>query len=220
MIAAPSEDGSVPVSLERLRDGVSALTDPKLQMVGGRKQWAEPLYRSLCRSVGHTESDGYFLGVAKSQPLIWADAFDVRHDIDTTVKCWQPDPGTFDGDLTDNRPATPETVRRLRILEARSWRPQDCGTMDRYSIQLQTWCDRITHLLNPEPVKSVSAPCPACGRQWVYRQDSAGETVRHRALQLTVQGCVCQACRYEWAPKYFVHLARVLECPLPEGILE
>ncbi|WP_424712782.1 DUF7340 domain-containing protein [Mycobacteroides abscessus] len=73
-----------------------------------------------------------------------------------------------------------------------------------------------TQVARPQP----SAPCPACQKRWVYRRDSSGENVRQPALQLTAQGCSCQACRYTWDPSYFVHLARVLECPLPEGVLE
>ncbi|MDO3096770.1 DUF7341 domain-containing protein [Mycobacteroides abscessus] len=220
MTAVPVEpDGDLSGALEKLRDGVSALTDPKLQIVEGRKEWAEPLYASLCDAVESVEGSGVFMGVAKSQPPIWTDAFDLRNEIDVQVKTWQPDPGVFDGDLT--RPPTPETVRRLRILESlKTWRPQDTKTLDGYSNSIENWCNRINHLLNPEPVKTVSAPCPACQKRWVYRRDSSGENVRQPALQLTAQGCSCQACHYTWGPQYFMHLAAVLECPLPEGVLE
>lgn len=219
MTAVPVDsDGNLPGALEKLRDGVSALTDPKLQIVDGRKEWAEPLYASLCDAVESVEGSGMFMGVAKSQPPIWTDAFDLRNKIDVRVKEWQRDPGVYDGDLT--QPPTPETVRRLRILESLQWRPQDAKALEGYGSDLERWCEEIKHLLNPEPVKTVSAPCPACQKRWVYRKDSAGENVRQPALQLTAQGCVCQACRYEWGPQYFMHLAAVLECPLPEGVLE
>lgn len=219
MTAVPVDsDGNLPGALEKLRDGVSALTDPKLQIVDGRKEWAEPLYSSLCDAVESVEGSGVFMGVAKSQPPIWTDAFDLRNKIDVRVKEWQRDPGIYDGDLT--QPPTPETVRRLRILESLQWRPQDAKTLEGYGADLEHWCGEIKHLLNPEPVKTVSAPCPACQKRWVYRKDSAGENVRQPALQLTAQGCSCQACRYQWSPEYYLHLARVIGCDVPAGVLE
>jgi hypothetical protein len=42
----------------------------------------------------------------------------------------------------------------------------------------------------------------------VYRKDSAGETVRQPALQITTLGCRCMACRHSWSPELHLHLPR------------
>ncbi|CAM3430974.1 hypothetical protein [Tsukamurella hominis] len=154
----------------------------------------------------------------RSLPAVWADAVDVLRDIDTTVTAWQPDPGPFDGDLT--HAPTPEAVRRLRLLEARPWAPANTTDLTVAARALERWAKQIDDLLDPPPRIDLAAPCPACGESIAYRRDSAGETVRSAALQVSSDGCTCLCCHYTWTPDYFTHLARTIGCALPAGVLE
>lgn len=156
--------------------------------------------------------------VHRSMPALWADAVDVLRDVDATVTSWQPNPGPFDGDLT--HAPTPETVRRLRLLEARPWAPANTSGLVDMTASLEQWAKDIDDLLDPPPRIDLAAPCPACGESVAYRKDSAGETVRSAALQVSSDGCTCLRCHYTWTPDYFRHLADVIGCPLPEGVLE
>lgn len=113
------------------------------------------------------------------------------------------------------------TERRLRLIAARNFRPDDIAAIVKITNTLTTWTARINALLEPEHIKHVSAPCPACGATTIHRKDSAGEIVRQPALQIiTDQGCTCLRCRAHWAPEYYLHLSRVLGFDLPAGILE
>jgi hypothetical protein len=45
--------------------------------------------------------------------------------------------------------------------------------------------------------------------------------VRVPALQIVAdRGCTCQVCYHVWPPDLYTHLARVLGCGLPQGVLE
>jgi hypothetical protein len=113
------------------------------------------------------------------------------------------------------------TTQRLAALAGASWRPQDTGLVTDMTHIVDGWCESIIHLLDPESVKHISAACPSCGRAFVHRKDSAGETVRTPALKVvTNQGCTCQACDATWAPDRYMFLCRLLGFALPEGVLE
>jgi hypothetical protein len=80
---------------------------------------------------------------------------------------------------------------------------------------------KIDALVNPQSIKTVSAPCPNCNSRFIYRRDSAGESVRQPALQIIAdQGCTCQSCRYCRPPERYLLLCRVLGFEMPEGVLE
>jgi acetyl esterase/lipase len=128
---------------------------------------------------------------------VWADALDLRIEIDDTVKGWEPGGAS--------------TPAGLRQLTGRRYRPQDTRTLEEIAGTVESWAVAIRSLLDPQRVKHVSAPCPACGATHVYRRDSAGERVRVPALQIVVEtGCTCQACRHTWAPQHYP--AAVPEC--------
>lgn len=161
----------------------------------------------------------------RSLPTVWADAVDLLNShedgnegIDVLIARWQPDPGVYDGDLTEE--PTPETVRRLRIIEARPWAPANSATLVEIADHCRRWSKQIDDLMDPPPRFDLAAPCPACGESIAYRKDSAGETVRSAALQVGADGCTCLCCRYTWTPEYFTLLARTIGCRLPEGVLE
>lgn len=112
--AQPIEDGNLPAARQRLGNAISALIDDKPHTIqhdtqGTRVEWVQSLYTQLADAV-HTGpgQDGAYLGVPASKPPLWTEAADILRDIDKTIRKWQPDPGIFDGDLTNENPPTPK----------------------------------------------------------------------------------------------------------------
>jgi hypothetical protein len=180
--------------------------DGQKQLVDGAILAVHSLYEQLVDAVAATARHDGFRSVHRSMPAIWADAFDVARDIDDAVREWCPE-----GDSTPHG---------LRSLACAKWRPQDTQTVEDMAARVEVWTAKIAALLAPEKPKSISAPCPACGETRVYRKDSAGETVRQPALQITTRGCVCVACEAVWGPERFLFLCKLLGFPLPAGVLE
>lgn len=166
-----TEDGNLPEALTDFDDALTALTDRQTIWHNNEPIHAPSLYMQLWDAIQGEQATGG--GVARSMPPIWCDATDLLHEIDTAATAWQPQP---DG--------IPPTIGRLKALRNRPWRPQDTRQITQITNALKSWTTRITQLLNPEHIKHVSAPCPACGKQTVYRKDSAGELVRQPALQI------------------------------------
>lgn len=216
MNALPIE-ADLPAARRDLRNAIAALIDHTTTHIEGRTHFGDSLYQQLSDNLT-TPQAATTRRHAASQPPIWVDASDLLHEIDTAVSVWQPDPGIFDGDLSQE--PTPETVRRLRILDGQKWRPQDVRAIDQMTRILKAWAEDIRELLDPTPHMTLPNPCPACNTSIVYRQDSAGETVRQPALRIGPHGCVCQKCRTTWDPAHFVHLSRVLGYDMPAGVLE
>lgn len=150
-----------------------------------------------------------FGGVARSMPPLWVDAVDWLTLVDAEVREWTP------------HSLGRDTIDRLRDLAEHSWRPQDVDLIQHYTVTLEAWTRRAHDLLNPDETHrwELTAACPACAVKTVHRKDSAGEYVRQAALQITADGCICTACRTSWGPQYFTHLAAVLGCTTPDGVL-
>ena len=212
----PDQDTNLPAARRELHDAVTALINARPMMTDSETVWLDSLYLQLQGAVPGEKQ--HRSGVARSQPPAWIDAIDTLRDIDCTVTGWEPRWPAIPGDLMGD--PEPPTVLRLRIINARTWRPQDTPEVKKIGAKIQSWVDHITDLLTDTHVKHISAPCPACGKQTVYRKDSGGELVRQPALQITTMGCVCQACRASWSPDLYLHLARVLGYDLPAGVLE
>ncbi len=151
-----------------------------------------------------------FGGVARSMPPLWVGAVDWLTMVDAEVREWTP-----------NSPRGRDTFDRLHDLGEYAWRPQDTEIMQHYSGVLQAWAKLAHELLNPDETHrwELTAACPACGVKTVHRKDSGGEYVSQAALQVTADGCICTACKTAWGPQYFTHLAAVLGCTTPEGVL-
>lgn len=203
------QDGNLPAALNNLTHAVTALTEPRPQLVDGRLLKQPSWYMQLWDAVSGEQSNTGGGGGSKSRPPFWTDAFDTLNEIDTAVAVWQP---AYTG--------TPPTVGRLHTLQAHKWRPQDVRAITQITAALQAWVITIETLLNPQPKWTLPNPCPACGTTTIHRRDGAGEMVRQPALQIGPNGCTCQHCRYTWAPAYFTHLAAVLGFALPAGVLE
>lgn len=211
-------DGDLRGTLRTLGNAISALIDPKPHHHDGTTRWLDSLYQQLTEAVPGEKC--HRTGVNQSQPPLWVDASDQLHKIDTQIAQWQRDPGPYDGDLSHQRPPTPETVRRLHLLEKRPWRPQDCAHIATITNLLEQWSLKISELLSPATNWTLPNPCPACNTAVVYRKDSGGDLVRRPALQIGPYGCECGHCHYIWEPSYYVHLARVLGYEVPSGVLE
>jgi hypothetical protein len=119
-------------------------------------------------------------------------------EIDVTVGSWEPH--------------AKSTIDRLHELATHSWRPQDCGLIDRYTGHLQHWSLTGTELLGAAPRVFLRVPCPQCGAQFAYRAHDGGEQVRVRALRVSETGCQCAACGAFWGPELFEWLARLTGC--------
>ncbi|MDA2891262.1 hypothetical protein PDG61_10110 [Mycolicibacterium sp. BiH015] len=193
--------------LDRLNAAVAALIDPHKQMINNVVHVAASLYDELAGEVPATARRlDYTRAATGSRPPVWVDALDLRVEIDDALQCWQP--------------AGYSTPARLRALAAKRWRPQDSSQVEQITRNVESWCVEIRALLDPEGVRRISAPCPACGATHVYRLNSAGDHIRQPALQLVAdQGCTCRSCRHTWLPQHYLLLSRVLGFDAPKGVL-
>ncbi|MBF6333360.1 DUF7341 domain-containing protein [Nocardia transvalensis] len=183
-------------------------TDPDGETRSGYRQ---SLYDEIRTELAARQGDGVTLR-PRSLPPAWIEALDWLTDIDTTVATWCPDPSSDNGQ--------PDTVRRLNQLAATTWTPEDHDLVHGWITTLQRWTSAGRTLLEPARRWELVAACPACATRTVHRPDASGELVRQAALQITADGCICQACRTSWAPTHYRLLAAALGCQLPEGVLE
>ncbi len=203
-------DGNIIAAVEQLRHAIHNFIDrqPKtLTRDTGRMEltYIPSRYQHLQDSLGGQQVEAKSGGQARLP--VWADAIDLARDIDTTTATWLP--------LPNVKCSTPD---RLTAIENTTWRPQDTQKITDWTTQINTWSTAIDRLLNPETIKEVLAPCPACGQRYVHRL-SAGERIRTAALQVTGSNgtCHCLACQAEWPPLF---LLRLIGGDMPEGILE
>lgn len=200
-------DGNLPAALDRLYAAVAGLIDPRKELLGDTIMAAPSLYDELLGELPAVKASdrGYTATHKRSMAPVWLDALDLRTDIDRTIRKWHP-PGTT-------------TPARLHAHANRKWRPQDARLLEQHANQLQAFVVSIRALLDPQHVKHLTVPCPACNATHVYRM-VAGEKVRQPALQLVAEtGCTCQACKAFWSPQHYLLLCKVLGFNLPEGIV-
>jgi hypothetical protein len=206
-VTAPQPDGNLPLAMRELDDAVRALCSPLSRLINNRLVQIPSRYLQLRDATDGEQSNTGGGGGAKSRPPFWTDAFDLIREIDDALACWQP---AFTG--------VPATIGRLRCLQARPWRPQDCRQISQITAACLEWAGKVDALLDPPRRWSLPSPCPACGTAIVYRRDG-DDMVRQAALQLAAHGCHCTKCHAVWAPDKFVFLARLLGS-LPENVLE
>lgn len=202
--AAPNDEAQLPAAVHELYRAVGALVDPDKELHNGVVRQGPSLYEALIGEMPTKNSGegGRFIG--RSMPPCWTDALDAKAEIDRRAK--------------QMHPAGESTPHRLRALAARKWAPPDTRRVRDHAAEISSWAVTIKGLIEPQHVKSIAAPCPSCGRRWVYRTH-AGEQVRQAALQLIVDvGCTCQVCRVHYPPEKYLWLCRVLGFDLPAGI--
>lgn len=196
----------LPAALDSLYSAVGRLCEQRKEFHQGVMRVGPSLYETLLSEIprGKSRGETFISGAASSRPLVWCDAVDLRKTIDGTVRRWAPGATTPD---------------RLRAVAAKRYRPQDVELVADRAALIGSWAVSIKNLIEPEPVKTISAACPACGVDRVYR-DYAGERVRQPALQITSAGCTCAACHAVWTPDRYVFLCRLLGFDLPAGVLD
>ncbi|WP_063045952.1 DUF7341 domain-containing protein, partial [Nocardia pseudovaccinii] len=156
---------------------------------GTRHGYRESIYVEIRAELAARQGDGGTLR-PRSLPPAWVDGLDWLTEVDTTVAAWCPDPGENNGQ--------PDTVRRLNQLAATPWAPADAEGLRIWIGELQRWTVSGRALLEPARRWELVAACPACGVRTVHRPDTSGEPVRQAALQISADGCICQACRTNW----------------------
>ena len=198
-------DGNIQAARTRLLRAVQLLTGPRSGEINGQKYSEDSLYDTLLSNLPGTQGDTRT--PAKSLPPLWIDACQLIVEIDLQTRSWCRKPGN--------------TPKRLQILAFHTWRPQDTKHVESMARAVEGWCEHVKSLLNPESRKEITAPCPSCGKRTVYKREAGGEVVRIAALALVIdKGCTCLACDAHWSPEYYLHLSRLLEIDLPEGVLE
>ena len=198
-------DGNIGAARTKLDRAFRRLFDKRRAVYHDRSVFAPSLYDQLRSDLAGTQGDTRT--PAKSLPPIWIDASMLLTTIDRQCHTWMPKPGS--------------TFARMGSLVATSWRPQDTEKVTDMARTVDGWAESIIHLLDPESVKHITAPCPSCGRGFIHRKDSAGDTVRQPALKvMTNVGCTCQACGATWSPDRYLFLCRLLGFELPAGVLE
>ena len=198
-------DGNITAAARKLNLAVDRLCKPRMAVYHDQIRYALSLYRQLQEDLPGKKGDSRT--PAKSLPPLWIDAAQLRIDMDSQTRSWCP-----------KEQGIPQ---RLGNLSAKTWRPQDTDLVTEMARMVDMWCETILHLLDPESVKHISAPCPSCGRAFIYRRDSAGESVRQPALKVVTNvGASCQHCDAHWAPDRYMFLCRLLGFDLPEGVLE
>jgi len=198
-------DGNIGAARTKLDRAFRRLFDKRMAVYHDRTMYAPSLYEQLKSDLAGTQ--GGTRTPAKSLPPIWIDASMLLTTIDRQCHTWMPKPGS--------------TLARMGSLVATSWRPQDTEKVTGMAKTVDGWAESIIHLLDPESVKHITAPCPSCGREFVHRRDSAGDTVRQPALKvMTNVGCTCQHCGAHWTPDRYLFLCRLLGFQLPAGVLE
>ncbi len=149
-------------------------------------------------------------GQSKSKPgsmiPVQVDALDLLTTIDRQTAIWCTDPGT--------------TADRLHWLADRQYRPQDAPDIVECATRIEGWTVEARQIIDPPPRLSLAMPCPECGTRTVYRPDSGGDVVRQPALAIADEGCRCQHCRTLWPPEAYRLLAKVLQLPDPEGVVD
>lgn len=142
----------------------------------------------------------------KSKPPMRLDELSITEEIRTNINQIQPGPG--------------DVIAKLYQIRAQTWRPQDVNHIETITHRFERWVERIDNLLNPHHWH-IATPCPACNASFVHRNDTTtDQPARQPALQIGKHGCECMNCHTLWGPNLYQHLARVLGCPLPEGVLE
>ena len=199
-------DGNIAAAHDKLTRATERLCNERVGVYHDTHRFAPSLYDTLAGDLAGTQGDNKT--PAKSLPPLWIDATQLKADIDTQARRWTP----------RCRATTPD---RMTMLVRKTWRPQDTAHVTGMTRQINSWCDKIINLIDPEHVKHISAPCPSCGKATVWRRDSAGETVRQPALRVVINlGCTCQSCDAHWAPDRYLWLCKLLGFDLPEGVLE
>lgn len=205
-----ADDGALRPALNRFLDAVSALVDPRREILDGRTLWCDSwftqLHDSLAGQQGYTADRN-----PRSMPLLWADCHDTLARIDQTVRQWHPEAIYSGSQRWGDPPRPPPTVQRLQALSAAKYRPQDADMLNDRAGQLEAFAKTILNLLLPEiTVYLYGHACPICGQSHVRRTDVTGAAVTQPALVIKGDSALCGECRSVWEYTRLPMLGRML----------
>lgn len=207
-------DGDLTAALAELHQAIDKLVEPQIEWADDRIVTSPSLYRQIHAVVAGMQGSGNG-HAARSMPPVWCDAVDILNAIETALDAWRLPPI-----LLPEPPYAPGTPNRIRKLAKRAWRPQDTERVHKLAKALNEWADEIDLKLNPPRRLHIAAACPECGATTVKHRDATGEMVNGPALTVIADyGCTCLECGTHWSPELYRLLAKVLECPLPAGVL-
>lgn len=191
-----AHDGALQPAVRRFEDAVSALIDPRCEIVDGRRCWLDSLYSELADSLAGQQG---YAGerVPRSLPILWLEAHDVLAEIDRTVAQWRGDGKS--------------TPARLAALSEAKYRPQDTTLLTDRAARLESFAKAIKGLLLPEIVVYLRGHhCPVCGHSHIRRTDSGGAEVTAPALVIHGDEALCAHCRTVWEYSRLPLLGRML----------
>ena len=190
---------SLPLARNRLTDAISALCDPTTHD-------GHPLdsrYTQLRDAITNAHISGHTRTPAAHIIPAQIDCLKLAITIDRRTRT-----------LTHDNNNTPKLLNQLTT---RKWRPQDTELIEAITAEIQSWAKAIDDLFAPKPVY-LPNPCPQCGHTWTRRKNDDGDTIRTRALAISIlTGAVCQNCHAKWPPQDLVFFGRVLGYQ-PQGI--
>ncbi|UAK38398.1 hypothetical protein K8O93_00935 [Gordonia bronchialis] len=208
--------------VEDLRHGVHKLVDPRLRIRQYREIGTGDLRREvhqlpsivteMVESLGGLEEGVVGQGDARSVPPLWMDGLRWLREIEYETRSW----------LRHARvvvhPRASLDIVLHRLAEA-TWRPQDHRKVLNYSGQLWGWVREGEQLLAGRSQFGLrDTACPNCGVKQVRRQDSEGRWGSVDAMQVSMDGARCLACRQRWDSSVFRHLGQQLGCKTPEEL--
>jgi hypothetical protein len=187
---------------------VRALLDPVVLRRGGRRSGTlheRPcLLEQLAQAV--ESSGGRASGRGRGSPApLDPGALDLLEEIRATAReLWRTEATVMCGRTVVQQPRVlddlpvPERIRRgARYVSGAGRQVSDIAWLTNL---VGNWVEKINAHINPEMAMEVLAPCPACGRRWVYVDDDAGGQKRVAAVVAGPTGARCRslACGHEW----------------------
>jgi hypothetical protein len=166
------------------------------------------------------------LGGGRAQPAapLFIDAVDTLRSINDAARVEHPAQPDCDAHSGSESRLRPITVWRLQQIDARTWRPQDTEHINQFAGDLERLTHKAVTLLENQlggnPQIPLPNPCPLCGLDEIYVDDS-GDQVRRHPLRLTIDYCRCDNpdCRGFWPNTEFAFLGRLLGYRPPEGLI-
>jgi hypothetical protein len=214
--ATTQPDGSLPEARRNLADAISALIDPRPQTNNGALVWLDPRYHELREAIDAQRAGGHRSKPVSQAPL-WVGALATLIEIDTLAHTHEPCWPISD---CDDYP----TVQRFRVIDARTWRPQDVDLIDKLTTKIVELIADLDKLFAIPP-KFLNSPCPTCEATTVRRLNDDGEYVRGPALRIDINGpddcsATCHNCGRYWDRRELPFLGRQLGCPQIEGVID
>lgn len=188
-----------------LQDAIHKLTLPTPSYVNNVYVEIPGLYTQLWQTMSTYRNEAAS-STARSRPPVLIEGLEVKRRLDIFI---------------DSLPCgcAGTTYSQLTALSSRAWAIEDIRQIQWITRKLIRFTEDIQRLLDQDHVKEITAPCPACGVEYVERRDGGGEIVWSYALRASAEyGCTCQSCGCHWAPNQLMELATDANLPAPQGV--